>query len=156
MTRETFGRGCNLLSHPGAYRTRKRARDPGSPYCQEVWNGVKHTLLVCSHFLGVRAELVRALVRPLVPEYISRILCGDPIVAVLSNELLRKNNWAGEAVLRRTFLDIVKEILTANEIDERTREADEKSRMTNCGKRRQPQQQPEVQGLQLVGGPADI
>lgn len=72
---------AQALSGHGAFRaflySRRRALDPGCPYCPEVWDDVEHTLFVCPHFGAARGDLGRLLDRDPEPEDIGPILCGE-------------------------------------------------------------------------------
>lgn len=128
-----------LMGH-GCFRSylcsRKRAPDFGCLHCPEVWGDVEHTLFVRLHFRGTRTELERALGRQVAPEDLGKLLWQNLAASHLANDRLRKNVWAREEVLRSTLTIMIETILTEKEEDGRSREAEERARMTQAARGR--------------------
>lgn len=95
----------------------KKTRGPVCWYCSKVWDDVYHTLFVCLHFGAMIAEVERLMGRPITPEYVSVVLCGEPRAKLLSIHTLGQNIREREAILRTAFLTMVEQIVRYKEED---------------------------------------
>lgn len=99
---------------------KKKARDPGCPYCPEVRDDVKHTVFVCPHFEADRSKFTRLLGRSSTQEDEYPILWGIHYEN-MQNERLREYIVTWENDRRKTFVSMVEEILEEKKEDDRRR-----------------------------------
>lgn len=124
LTQLLTGHGCF-----GAYLARiGRVPSPRCPYCGDPDDTVFHTFFDCHIWEDSRAPTVVLLGQPVVPEMVQTLLCGPPN---LPTSPFYNRAWppvVGTPLLRTHFLDMVENILTRKEADERGVQADARVR----------------------------
>lgn len=86
---------------------KKIATDPRCLYCQDAQDDAEHSLFECRHFKRSREGIVSLLGRRPKAEDVTRILCGDPGIAILQNAGLQQYIQERGIEMSRKFMEMV-------------------------------------------------
>lgn len=108
----------------------RKTPDPDVPVVPWLDGDVEHTIFSCASYAAERVALTEHLGRPPRPEDMGNVLVGNAVADYIENRALREYLKNGEERCRKTFIEMVANILQDKEEDERRRQKEEREAAT--------------------------